>query len=66
MTAFPEYYALSFNPLDKQCLKEKYSFKSSDFKQMVDRLDYLKKVYGNRYIHIQTRHGKDLQPAMLF
>ena len=46
MAAFLDYYALSFNPFDKQCIKEKDGFMSSDFKQMTSRLEYLKNVRG--------------------
>ncbi len=43
---FNTYYGLSFNPFDKQCLSEKDHFESTDFKQMITRLDYLKEVRG--------------------
>ena len=46
MASFLDYYALSFNPFDKQCLKEKDGFMSSDFRQMTSRLEYLKNVRG--------------------
>ena len=46
MASFLDYYALSFNPFDKQCLKEKDGFMSSDFRLMTSRLEYLKNVRG--------------------
>ena len=47
MASFLDYYALSFNPFDKQCLKEKDGFMSSDFRQMTSRLKYLKMSGGS-------------------
>lgn len=43
---FTDYYGLTFNPFDKQYLKEKDAYVSSDHKQMQDRLEYLKGVRG--------------------
>lgn len=43
---FTGYYGLSFNPFDKQNLREKDAFRSRDHKQMLERLEYLKKVRG--------------------
>ena len=43
---FTDYYGLSFNPFDKQCIKEKDAFRSKDHRQMLSRLDYLKNVRG--------------------
>ena len=43
---FTDYYGLSFNPFDKQCMKEKDAFRSQDHRQMLSRLDYLKNVRG--------------------
>lgn len=43
---FNDYYALSFNPFDKQQLKESDHFESVDFREMTSRLDYLKDVRG--------------------
>lgn len=40
------YYGLSFNPFDKQQMKEKDHFISHDFKEMTSRLEYLKDVRG--------------------
>lgn len=43
---FTDYYGLSFNPFDKQCIKEKDAFRSGDHQQMLSRLEYLKNVRG--------------------
>ena len=43
---FTDYYGLSFNPFDKQCIKERDAFRSQDHRQMQSRLDYLKTVRG--------------------
>ena len=43
---FTDYYGLSFNPFDKQCIKEKDAFRSKDHRQMLSRLDYLKTYAG--------------------
>lgn len=43
---FTDYYGLSFNPFDKQCMKEKDAFSSKDHRQMQSRLEYLKDVWG--------------------
>jgi len=40
------YYGLSRNPFDKQYLKEKDFFESNDYRQMIDRLNFLKDVHG--------------------
>ena len=40
------YYGLTFNPFDKQQLKEKDHFVSHDFTEMTTRLNYLKDVRG--------------------
>ena len=39
---FNSFYGLSFNPFDKQQLKETDHFISKDFTEMTSRLDYLK------------------------
>ena len=39
---FLSYYGLSFNPFDKQQVKEKDRFLSNDLQEMINRLDYLK------------------------
>ena len=43
---YNSYYGLTFNPFDKQQLKEKDHFISRDFKEMTNRLNYLKDVRG--------------------
>jgi len=43
---FKSYYGLSFNPFDKQSLKEKDVFLSNDHKQTISRLNYLKDIRG--------------------
>ena len=40
------YYGLSFNPFDKQMVREKDRFLSRDLKEMTQRLDYLKDALG--------------------
>lgn len=46
MSAFLDYYSLSFNPFDKQYVKEKDSFQSNDFREMMSRLEYFRTVRG--------------------
>ena len=46
MSSFTAYYGLTCNPFDKQSLKERDHFESSDFKEMTSRLNYLKDVRG--------------------
>ena len=68
MASFLDYYALSFNPFDKQCLKEKDGFMSSDFRQMTSRLEYLKNVRGIGVFTARPGMGKtfgDFRPAVL-
>ena len=43
---YNSYYGLSFNPFDKQQLKEKDHFISKDFTEMTNRLNYLKDIRG--------------------
>lgn len=43
---FRSYYALSFNPFDKQMTQEKDRFLSKDMQEMQNRLDYLKDTRG--------------------
>ncbi len=43
---FLSYYGLSFNPFDKQQVKEKDRFLSNDLQEMINRLDYLKDTRG--------------------
>lgn len=60
MTAL-SYYGLSFNPFDKQQVKEKDRFLSQDLQEMLNRLDYLKDTRG---IGVFTAgHGQVLRPA---
>ena len=41
---YNSYYGLTFNPFDKQQLKEKDHFISRDFNKMTNRLNYLKDI----------------------
>jgi type II secretory pathway predicted ATPase ExeA len=43
---YNSYYGLSYNPFDKQQLKEKDHFVSKDFTEMTNRLNYLKDIRG--------------------
>ncbi len=43
---FRSYYGLSFNPFDKQMVREKDRFLSKDISEMLSRLDYLKDTRG--------------------
>lgn len=43
---FNSYYALAYNPFDKQQLPERDCFRSKDFREMTSRLDYLKDTRG--------------------
>lgn len=43
---FNSYYGLSYNPFDKQQIQEKDHFVSTDFTQMLNRLNYLKEIRG--------------------
>ena len=43
---FTDYYGLSFNPFDKQNVKERDAFRSKDHREMLSRLEYLKTVRG--------------------
>ena len=62
---YNSFYGLSFNPFDKQQLREKDHFVSNDFREMTNRLNYLKDIRGDRCVYRQTRYGKVLLPAML-
>ena len=46
MALFNAYYSLSFNPFDKQQVKESDAFLSTDHKEMLSRLNYLKDTRG--------------------
>ena len=43
---YNSFYGLTFNPFDKQQLKEKDHFISRDFTEMTNRLNYLKDIRG--------------------
>ena len=43
---YNSFYGLSFNPFDKQQMKEKDHFISRDFQEMTHRLNYLKDIRG--------------------
>lgn len=43
---YNSYYGLTFNPFDKQQLKEKDHFISRDFTEMTNLLNYLKNIRG--------------------
>lgn len=43
---YTDFYGLSFNPFDKQMIKEKDAFESEDFREMMARLEYLKEIRG--------------------
>lgn len=43
---YTDFYGLSFNPFDKQMVKEKDAFESEDFREMTTRLEYLKEIRG--------------------
>ena len=43
---YNSYYGLTFNPFDKQQLREKDHFISRDFAEMTNRLNYLKDIRG--------------------
>lgn len=55
---FTDYYGLSFNPFDKQCIKERDAFRSKDHGQMLSRLDYLIKVRGIGVFSARPGMGK--------
>ena len=43
---YNSFYGLTFNPFDKQQLKEKDRFRSKDFMEMNVRLNHLKNIRG--------------------
>ena len=43
---YNSFYGLTFNPFDKQQLKEKDCFRSKDFNEMNVRLNHLKNIRG--------------------
>lgn len=70
---FNSFYGLSYNPFDKQQLKEKDCFISNDFKEMTNRLNYLKDIRGIGVFTARPGMGKsyalrcfanDLNPSL--
>ena len=61
---YNSFYGLSFNPFDKQQLKEKDHFISRDFQEMTNRLNYLKDVRGIGVFTARPGMGKSC-PEML-
>lgn len=57
---FTDYYGLSFNPFDKQNIKEKDAFRSRDHRQMQERLEYLKNVRGPGCSQLGPEWGKPM------
>ncbi len=47
---YTDFYGLSFNPFDKQMIKEKDAFESEDFREMTARLEYLKEIRELEYL----------------
>lgn len=56
------YYGLSFNPFDKQAVREKDRFLSADLKEMTSRLDYLKDSRGIGVFTASPGMGKSFAP----
>lgn len=54
---YTDFYGLSFNPFDKQMVKEKDAFESEDFREMTARLEYLKEIRGMRSTHSHRSQG---------
>jgi type II secretory pathway predicted ATPase ExeA len=52
------FYGLAFNPFDKHSLKEQNFFESNDYRQMLDRLNFLKDVNGVGVFTAQPGMGK--------
>ena len=59
---YTDYYGLSFNPFDKQMVKEKDAFESEDFREMSARLEYLKEIRGIGVFTASPRMGKTFVP----
>ena len=55
---YTDYYGLSFNPYDKQMVKEKDAFESEDFREMTARLEYLKEIRGIGVFTASPGNGK--------
>lgn len=49
------YYGLSFNPFDKQMVREKDRFLSHDMTEMTQRLDYLKDASLSFWLWMRPR-----------
>ena len=47
---YSSFYGLTFNPFDKQQLKEKDHFISRDFTEITNRLNYLKDIRGLAFL----------------
>ena len=47
---YSSFSGLTFNPFDKQQLKEKDHFISRDFTEMTNRLNYLKDIRGRQIL----------------
>lgn len=64
--AYNSFYGLTFNPFDKQQLKEKDYFRSRDFNEMNVRLNHLSEEYPwYRWLHCTSWHGKILCAPVL-
>lgn len=57
---YTDFYGLSFNPFDKQMVKEKDAFESEDFREMTARLEYLKEIRGIGVLQLVQGWGKHL------
>lgn len=57
---YTDFYGLSFNPFDKQMVKEKDAFESEDFREMTARLEYLKEIRGIGVFTASPGMGKTL------
>ena len=57
---YNSYYGLTFNPFDKQQLKEKDHFISRDFTEMTNRLNYLKDIRGIGVFTARPGMGKSM------
>lgn len=60
MVAFNPYYSLSFNPFDKERVREADAFQSVDHKEMLSRLNYLKDTRGVGVFTSRPGRGKSL------
>lgn len=61
---FNSFYGLSFNPFDKQQLKETDHFISKDFTEMTSRLGLSQGYPWHRRVYVTPRDGKILLPQM--